>query len=170
MPTTGGDDALRGRLQAREHTLASELLWLRENLMTRIAGLDKAIDDRFLAVDKTNEMRFAAQEKAVTAALAAADRAVTKAEIASEKRFDSVNEFRGALEDKERSMVPRSEYELAVKGLSEKIDALVSRFAARESHGRGANDMWVILAAAMGIIVALAALFMSYFNARGGSL
>ena len=41
--------------------------------------------------------RFDAQEKAMARALMAAEPAVLKAEAASEKRFESVNEFRGVL-------------------------------------------------------------------------
>ena len=57
------------------------------------------------------DTRFEAQKEAVTAALAAADRAVNKAELASEKRFDSVNEFRAALNDSARLLMPRAEAE-----------------------------------------------------------
>ena len=66
------------------------------------------------AADKRYEQRFDAQEKAVREALAAADRAVIKAETAAEKRFDSVNEFRGQLKDQTSTMLTRGEFYWAV--------------------------------------------------------
>lgn len=91
------------------------------------------------------DIRFDAQEKAVTAALTAADRAVGKAELASEKRFDSVNEFRAALSDSSRLLMPRTEAEQGMKSMEEKITALVKRVDAREERAGGANQSWVIL-------------------------
>jgi transglutaminase/protease-like cytokinesis protein 3 len=68
--------------------------------------------------------QFTLQEQAVNAALVAADRAVSKAEAASEKRFDSVNEFRATLADQQRSLMPRMETETLFKNMTEKIEAI----------------------------------------------
>lgn len=59
--------------------------------------------------DRQYGQRFDAQEKAVAAALAAAKEAVVKAEAASEKRFDSVNEFRNTLKDQTATFITRGE-------------------------------------------------------------
>jgi ElaB/YqjD/DUF883 family membrane-anchored ribosome-binding protein len=56
-----------------------------------------------------NEQRFIAQEKAVEAALSSAKTATEKAEFAAERRFDSVNEFRGQLRDAQSLYITRSE-------------------------------------------------------------
>ncbi len=83
------------------------------------------IKEHFEAVlaekDKGYSQRFDAQEKAVTAALTAAKEAVVKAEIAAEKRFDSVNEFRGQLSDQARTFMPRPECEKEFESLRDKI-------------------------------------------------
>jgi hypothetical protein len=52
-----------------------------------------------LAQGKAAVAAFDAQEKAVTSAMEAAERAVGKSEIATEKRFDAVNEFGAQLSD-----------------------------------------------------------------------
>lgn len=98
------------------------------------------------------DIRFDAQEKATTAALASAERAVAKAEAASDKRFDSVNEFRAALNDSARTQMPRSEAEQAIKGMSEKIDDLAKRVSANEERGRGLNQGWVLMVGIVGVV------------------
>lgn len=94
------------------------------------------------------------------AALAAADRAVAKAEAASERRFESVNEFRNTLSDQARLLMPRSEAEQALKGLSDKIDILTSRINQRDDRGRGMGDVWGFIVGAIGIL----ALIISYLR------
>jgi hypothetical protein len=98
------------------------------------------------------DVRFKAQEEAVAAALAAADRAVTKAEVASEKRFDSVNEFRAALNDNNRLLMPRLEAEQSFRVLSDKISDLSTKVAARDDQGRGLAIGWGYLVGAAGLI------------------
>jgi cell division septum initiation protein DivIVA len=83
---------------------------------------------------------FTAQEKAVAAALTAADRAVSKAEFASEKRFDSVNEFRAQLSDQAASFVPRGEFNRALEALTERVDATNKVTEARMIDLRTAAD------------------------------
>jgi hypothetical protein len=53
--------------------------------------------------------RFEDLDAKTTLALAAADKAVTKAEIATEKRFEGVNEFRSTLADQAARLMPREE-------------------------------------------------------------
>jgi hypothetical protein len=53
--------------------------------------------------------RFEDLDEKTTLALASADKAVSKAEIATEKRFEGVNEFRGALSDANSRLMPREE-------------------------------------------------------------
>lgn len=54
----------------------------------------------------------------------ATQEAITKAETAAEKRFDSVNEFRGQLTDQARTFMPRLESEQRMSTLDDKIAAL----------------------------------------------
>ena len=92
-------------------------------LVTRIAALEKLLDER---EDRTKE-RFASMKIAVDAALAAADRAVTKAEIATEKRFEGVNEFRETLRDQASTLLPRSEFDVQHQALEVRLNATVTR-------------------------------------------
>lgn len=100
--------------------------------------------DRFLERDKRYDQRFQGQELAVQlalsrvdlefherlvsireeskAALNAANQAIQKSEIATEKRFEGVNEFRQQLADQATTFMPRKESDVRMESLSEKID------------------------------------------------
>ena len=75
--------------------------------------LDKRIDDLDVANDR-----------AVQDAKTAADKAIEVNAKIIEKRLDSMNEFREQLRDQAGTFITRSEYEIANKSLSDKIDGL----------------------------------------------
>lgn len=80
--------------------------WTVDTLKAHIERILEETDNRY-------EQRFKAAQEAVT-----------KAETAAEKRFDSVNEFRGQLTDQARSFMPRLESEQRMLTLDDKISAL----------------------------------------------
>jgi hypothetical protein len=103
----------------------------------RQVAADKAITTAFEAQTTAMQAAFTAQREAVTtafqsqkeavnAALAAADRAVVKEELASDKRFESVNEFRETLADQQRTLMPRAETESIVKAIEARLDSAVA--------------------------------------------
>jgi len=105
------------------------------------------------AADLRYSERFQAQEKAIL-----------KAESASEKRFDGVNEFRGALSDMVGKLMPRAESEqrymaLSVESeqryvtLSEKLDLLRQRIDKHEATGGGLRMGWGYLAGSIATLV-----------------
>lgn len=61
------------------------------------------------AQEKQTALALAEQEKAVSAALAAADKATLKAEEAAERHRVAQNEWRGAMNDRERNFITKSE-------------------------------------------------------------
>jgi len=88
---------------------------------------DLRYEQRFAAQQEALGAALDAAEKAVAAALAAADRAVSKAEVANEKRFDSVNEFRGTLTDQASKFINRSEHDIVTDGLQKAISSVAER-------------------------------------------
>jgi len=94
------------------------------HLRTLIDGNDKRYEERFLASQKALELGLAGTKTEIGAALVSADRAVQKAEVATEKRFESVNEFRGTLDNQQRTLIPRSEVDVIKMSLEEKIAQL----------------------------------------------
>jgi hypothetical protein len=122
----------------------------------------QAIHNTLISLREYVDIRFDAQEKAVNAALAASDRAVNKAEMASEKRFDAVNEFRAALNDSSRLLMPRSEAEQSYKVLANKVETLETRVNTREDRGTGENQGWVKIGLAISILANLFLIFKAH--------
>lgn len=144
--------------------------------------------------DKRYEQRFAAQEQATALALArvdkefhehlqqvrtethaaldAADKAITKSETATEKRFESVNEFRAQLADQATRFMPRLEAEQRIGQNGEKIDTLDkrlredialinSRLDRTQGQSSGIDKSWGWIVGAVGLLGALVAIFLN---------
>lgn len=96
--------------------------------------------------DKRDSQRFDAQTSAINAALQAAKEAVTKAETATERRFESVNEFRAQLSDQTKTFAS-----------SERVDIITDRLNRMEGHSGGLNDgwKWLLAIAALAVPVVL---------------
>jgi hypothetical protein len=138
----------------REYTLAliaSNDVKYRE----RFESSQSAVNAAFIAQQTAMQTALTAQKLAIDTALAAADRAVTKAEVAAEKRFESVNEFRASLADQQRTLMPRSESELLIKTLTDKIDANTRALSATASQKAGANGLWGYIVGALGVVLAI---------------
>jgi hypothetical protein len=95
--------------------------WTIETVREHVLAL---MDER----DKRYEQRFLQQETAVTAALNSSKEAVAKAERATEKRFESVNEFRGALSDAQKNYITRSEAIALVVVVCAVIEVIINVF------------------------------------------
>jgi len=83
-----------------------------------------AVAAAFAANEKAIQAAFAANEKATAAALASAKEAVMKAEISADKRFESVNEFRGQLKDQAATLLPRTEYTSELLALHARMEGV----------------------------------------------
>ncbi len=94
------------------------------------------------------EALLAEKDKQIALALTSAEKAVTKAEAATERRFESVNEFRQTLSDQAGTFISRAEY-----------DALKERIDRGEGHSGGLSDGWKWLVG----IAALAVPIILYF-------
>jgi hypothetical protein len=124
---------------------------LQELMEAKIVALDRVTDAKFV----TLRTLLDSQAEKVALALDSADKAVTKAETAAEKRFESVNEFRGQLTDQAAVFISRPEYAQALHALEDKIaDLKESRDA-----GLGGSDMSTkIIATAIAVLGSLVGL------------
>jgi ferritin-like metal-binding protein YciE len=133
------------------HRIDTELSHQRDYFKDILEAHDKRYEQRYEASQKALEAAlvaqkdavkeaFAAQKEAINAALASADRAVSKAEIASEKRFEGVNEFRAQLGDQQRTLMPRAEAEKITAVMAEKLTILESFRTQVLSTGTGAKE------------------------------
>lgn len=109
------------------------------------------------------DQRFNESDKAMSAALQAAQHAVDKAEKATEKRFESVNEFRAALTDLTRSFVPRSEYEQRVKSMDATILRLEKEAALRAGAESKGEHLGKTILSIIAIILSLVGVGVSVF-------
>jgi hypothetical protein len=96
---------------------------LRE-ITSQLDGLKELMDER----DRRYEERFKAMDEKTGLALTSSEKAVTKAETATEKRFDSVNEFRDTLRDQAALLMPRPETQALFKAYEEKIENIKTTF------------------------------------------
>jgi len=91
-----------------------------EVMLEKIDAIQKVMDER----DMRYEQRFKAMDEKTGLALTSSKEAVAKAETATEKRFDSVNEFRKTLADQATGFMPRQEYVSNHQSLIDKIEAI----------------------------------------------
>lgn len=130
-------DGEQDTISFREHVVLL-LTELDLRFQQRVEGLNQLTDAKFVTfrtlLDSQAEkvaLALAASDKATVAALNSADRAIVKAEVATEKRFEGVNEFRRTVEDITRIQMPRAEAEQRITGLAEKLDSQMAGLVLR---------------------------------------
>lgn len=126
------------------------------HLGTLIDANDLRYQQRFDAQQLALRDALLSQEKAVNAALTAAQQAVQKAEIAAEKRFDAVNEFRAQLADQAATLMPRTETQVILDAIGQRITSLER--SANRSGGRSAaiSDSWGAIGIVLGLLIGIA--------------
>lgn len=153
--STDNDISLREHMQRQMDQAAAnarqEHHRVQELFHQRLADLSRQLDERWVN-----------QQASVEAALSAQEKAVAKAETASEKRFDSVNEFRGQLADQAARFMPRTESVQRHDSVSDRITELEkrvmqqlaqinSRLDLSAGSDTGVDKAWGYLVAAIGL-------------------
>jgi hypothetical protein len=92
------------------------------------------------------------KDKAINIALAAAKEAVGVAEKNAEKWRDQANEWRNAMNDKDRLLMQRSEFILYKESMEKRFSEEKERSDKGEGRGSGMDKMWA------GILVIASAL------------
>jgi len=96
--------------------------------------------------------------------MVAAKEAVDRAAAATEKRFESVNEFRQTLSDQTNSFVSRNEYNAALSASVQRSEALATRIAAIEGRNLGASDLGSKIIAGAAVIIALVSSLITHWK------
>lgn len=125
--------------------------WTIDSLRTHFFDIINERDERY-------KQRFTDLETALRAALAASEKAIGKAEASTERRFDSVNEFRQTLSDQATTFMTRVEANALIARTTERIQDLTDRMNKSEGHGSGLHAGWVYLlgaVAAIGTIISI---------------
>lgn len=93
---------------------------LRDYFTRWIEGIETLLTER----DKRYEDKFRAADEKTSLALAASDKALTKAEAATERRFESVNEFRDTLRDQAGTFITRAEVNAKNSAYDDKLEVV----------------------------------------------
>jgi hypothetical protein len=107
-------------------------------------AVDPIAREQIMALDRRLTEQMAAQKDANKIALDAAEKAVLKAEIASEKRFESVNEFRQTLSDQQGSFATKALMDAKLDALEDRL-SLIEREGA-STKGRGSISIPLMIA------------------------
>lgn len=114
----------------------------REDLLRVIADQEKYFERRLL--DQQNAVKIANQ--------------------ASEKRFESVNEFRGQLNDQVRTFLPRAEYDARHETLENRVSELTNRLNRNEGKSTGLNAGWGYLLGGLAGIATIVGIILAFNN------
>jgi predicted nucleic acid-binding Zn-ribbon protein len=153
-------DTSKGRTHEPDlRELAAEFDGFVKRIEEKFEGFIKLMDERQLR----NDDRFNSQDEKTSLAVSASEKASTKAETAIEKRFDSVNEFRGAMNDSARLQLPRAEADSRFASLEQKLEEMKKRYdteiaGLREARSEGMGRqqvMTIVISIAVSIAVAL---------------
>jgi hypothetical protein len=124
--------------------------------------LEKLIDAKLATLRTIIELHAAKS----AASLAASDKAISKAEAATEKRFESVNEFRQTLSDQTKSFISKVEFEALRDTNGSRIADLASRLDKIEGKSVGLNAGWIYvlggLSAAGTVTTIIAAILLNH--------
>lgn len=126
--------------------------------------------------EKRENERFRHMKETVEAAFASAQTAITKADIATEKRFEGVNEFRAALSDQAAQFITRDSMNSLADKLNaqiernrEDIDGLSKRLDLREGQSAGSRltGGYVVTVATLGIgVIVMLVVLATYLGSR----
>lgn len=90
-----------------------------------IDSLKLHLEHVIAALDRLIDQRFEAYEKAISKAEATSEKAIDKAEANSERWRASSNEWRGAMNDREKNFLSQDAYDRAHVALADKMDAAI---------------------------------------------
>ena len=116
--------------EGRDGPSLQDYVETRLNLLTeQIKNMGNRFDEQLREADVHYEQRFRAQIEATS-----------KADTASERRFESVNEFRKTLTDQTLTFVTRNEYGGAHASLSDRLGKIENSLTAIESRTAGSQS------------------------------
>lgn len=110
--------------------------------------------------DKYYERVFTEKDKALNAALSTAKEAVAVAERNAEKWRDNANEWRGAMNDKDKNLMQKSEFYTFKDGYEKQMDEL----KARDDKGLGKKEGVTQLIGYILFVIALIAFLIERFS------
>jgi hypothetical protein len=111
--------------------------------------------ERVSALDRLTDSRLTAQAEMVKLALDSSKEAIIKAETATEKRFESVNEFRAQLSDQTHSFLPRAEGGQRMDAMQKEIDELRAEIGAMREGTANLAGRLAVVGAVVTVLISL---------------
>ncbi len=149
-----------GLLAARDSAVNSMLAERTRRFEERFTNVNERVAD----LDMRLSWRFEAAEKAVAAAFESNQAAIEKSEAATERRFESVNEFRAALGDVTHRSMPRAEADVRFQSFTDELHKVDKRMEAMTGKAAGAQLSWGYLVGAVGMAASLAVLIFAFLG------
>lgn len=152
-----------------------------KRLYEQVGSLDRLTDAKFI----TQKTMLDAQANQVAIALEASEKAIIKAEVATDKRFEAVNEFRKSLSDLSSMMATRRELEQVINEVKHNISqlneqtselrsrldvgpqglsTLQNKYSTSEGVRQGNTEARAVAIAAIGILIGIVGLASRFFN------
>lgn len=114
--------------------------------------LEEFLSQKIKAQADLQQAATQAVKEQSNAAMTAAGKAIEKAEQSTEKRFDSVNEFRKTLSDQATDFLSKAEYYANHSALVDKVNILQSRIDSREGKSEGVGASWGVIVGVVGLV------------------
>jgi len=159
------------RFIAQEKAMQVALDEKQKEIDTAFRSHEKLTESQFKAIEEKAELSYNGLDKKIDVSNETQkgnqpkhnknsnNKAIEKVEIATEKRFESVNEFRQTLSDQTKTFITRSEAMQAVGSNVEKIDDLKSRMDRLEGRSGGTNASWMMIVQTVAMVAGLIAIF-----------
>lgn len=159
-----------------------------EAIKAQIAEADKRYATEFIKLNTVSTMMtdhqalaLAATKEAVSVAMSASEKAVAKAEASAEKRFESINEFRGQLADQQVTFARSDLVTQRTDGLEKKMDETAralevrmvdnkDRITTMEASAAATARMFGLIATGVGIVAAVIGAVVAVFFDSGAPL
>lgn len=134
---------------------------LREALVQQIAAGDQALERHISDQVKQIETVIMMGTQQVDAAFAASEKAILKAETATERRFESVNEFRAQLASQTASFMPREVAEARLGEIVTKLEDVQRRLDTTQGRAAGITGSVGLMIAVSGVVLAIIVIFVN---------
>jgi hypothetical protein len=118
------------------------------------------------ALDEKVGLLINAQKEGVKTAMDAAEKAVAKAEVASDKRFEGLNELRSMAADWRNEFARQTTVDLQIKGIESRLYALDVTLREKGAHSSGVKDLFAYLVAFSGLLIAALTVYVQHGTFR----
>lgn len=152
---------LQAAMNEADRALASQVADADGQLRTSINKLADLMEIRFTDAKATSQSTLSSMQREFALVNEASEKAIQKAEVASEKRFDSVNEFRAQLADQGQTFMPREVADAINNEQSKRIEALELRIASGRARDDGKQQDVTNLYTKLGVMIAASAVFIT---------